>query len=138
MQDYTQNPRAVALAASLRSWLANNPTWHVTTDETGWRLRQRTPQEVGKDLLGVLENMDVRLATVLGSPDGELIREVVGWVLPPGSTVVLFNLLVDAVLLAAQAQNKDDKVQAMSLAAVFVLGACFLSSLSKGLSSKRS
>ena len=67
------------------------------------------------DLLPILEGMEVRLASVLQSPDGELIRYV-AWSVLPSQQAALLDLFSDAVLLAAQSENKGQKVQAGVLA----------------------
>jgi purine-cytosine permease-like protein len=80
--------------------------------------------------------MDVRLAGVLGSPDGQLIQAVVGSVLPP-QQAFLFDLFVEAVTLAAQSQNKNDKVGAgvLLVGAVVVLILMVIASNSTGSAS---
>ncbi len=120
MNDYANDPRAKGLADVLRTWLASHPNWYEMADESGWRMRWRTAEEVATDLVPVLKKMDVRLAGVLTSPDGQLVRTVVGWVLPV-QQVLLINLLVDAVILVAQAQNREQKVKAGFLVGVAVL-----------------
>jgi hypothetical protein len=110
-KDHKSDPRAQALEAVLRIWLVSHPTWYRAPDESGWGWRQRTAKEVARDLVPELAQMDVRLAGVLESPDGQLISAVVGWVLPAPQRT-LFDLLTDAVILAAQAQNRGQKVEA--------------------------
>jgi len=109
--DYSNDPRAKALASVLGVWLASHPNWYLVPDERGWGWRQRSAKEVAVDLVPVLGQMDMRLAGVLQSPDGQLMRTVAGWVLLP-QQAVLFELLSEAIILAAQAQNRGQKVEA--------------------------
>jgi hypothetical protein len=115
MTDYTNDPRVRALRKALGDWIGANPLWYMGANESGWRQQYRTAEEIAADLAAVLEQMDVRLAGVLESPDGQLIQAVVGSVLP-APQVFLFGLLVDAVLLAAQAKNRNQKIGAGVLA----------------------
>jgi hypothetical protein len=121
--DYSHDPRALALFEVLRVWIFNNQNWSRDIDKQGW-WHLRRAEDIAVDLLPALEGMDVRLAGALESPDGELIRNVVWCVLPPQEAAMI-DLLSDAVLLAAQAQNKSQKVQAGMLAgagALILLG----------------
>lgn len=129
--DYSQDPRAQALFEVLRVWISNDPNWSRDTDKQGWS-HLRPAEDIAVDLLPALEGMDLRLAGVLESPDGELIRYVASYLLPPQDWAIL-DLFSDAILLAAQAQNKSQKVQAGMLAgagALILLG--ILSSLGDG------
>ena len=117
--DYSKDPRAQALFEVLRVWIANNRNWSRDTDAQGWSHLRQT-EDIAVDLLPVLDGMDVRLAGVLESPDGELIRNVAWCVLPPQEAALL-DLFSDAVLIAAQTQNKSQKVQAGMLAGASAL-----------------
>jgi len=70
--------------------------------------RPSTAAEVAGDLLKTAEFREVQLAGILGSPDGKLIQTVVGWVLP-GPQAAIFHLLVDAITLAAEATQRDQR-----------------------------
>jgi hypothetical protein len=117
MTDYSNDRRAQALSKALGDWIGANPLWYMGVNESGWRQQYRTAEDVAADLGTVLEGMDVGLAGILNSPDGQLIRAVVGSVLP-APQVWLFDLLVEAVLLAAQAHNRTQKIEAGVLAAL--------------------
>ena len=77
----------------------------------------RNVGSVGDSLLDEAEFGEIKLAGWLKSPDGELIQTVVGWILPwPASAE--FKLLVDAVTLAAQAKQKNERGVAAGLTLV--------------------
>ena len=128
---HAQDPHAQALFEALSAWVTSHPHWSHEMDGQGW-WQLRPAEDIAVDFLPTLEGMDVRLAGVLESPDGELIRNVAWCVLPPQEAALL-DLLSDAVLLAAQVQNKSQKVQAGMLAgaaALMLLG--FLATTGEG------
>jgi hypothetical protein len=119
---YESNPLAQRLESVLRNWLAANPSWsHEMTDT--WVLQPRDAAAVAADLLNDAELAEVRFAGFAGSPDGEMIRIVVGWILPyPYSTE--FKLLVEAVTAAANAKQRQENERAgvLTIAALVLAG----------------
>ena len=117
---------AQKLYAFLVRWIRDNPNWAY--EASGWSVSLRTADAVVSSLVNETEFAEVNLAGLFKSPDGQLIKTVVGWVLPwPMSTE--FELLVDAITLAAQAKQKNERGLAAGLtaAAAFVILLIFLS-----------
>jgi hypothetical protein len=78
-------------------------------------LELRTAEDVSQELLNAADTEQLRLASFLRSPDGQLVRAVVGRILPwPESAE--FRLLIDAILLAANAKKRDERVLVGALA----------------------
>jgi hypothetical protein len=107
--DYRNDPTALRLYEFLQGWTRANPAWSAGQfDHLHWVQRSSTSAEIASNLLKAAEFREVQLAGILDSPDGELVRAVVGWVLP-GPQAALFHLLVDAILLAAEATQRDQR-----------------------------
>jgi len=99
------------LAYFMRRWLSANPIW--AWDTTDWRgSRRRSADEVALNILHAMEQEDVYLAQWFQSPDGHLIMWAAGEALSPWAGADL-QLFADAVTLAAQARNKNQKVSAL-------------------------
>ncbi len=81
-------------------------------------------------LLEDAEFAEVSVATWLKTPDGELVRFVVGQVLPQPIGVE-FELLVDAVTIAALAKQRQQRVVAAgaTVVAVCLAGAAIYGSV---------
>ncbi len=110
------------LASFMRRWLSANPSW--AWDTADWRgSRRRSADEIALDFLHAMEQEDVYLAQWFQSPDGHLIMWAAGEALSPWAGADL-QLFADAVTLAAQARNKNQKVSALwGLVAVAALSA---------------
>jgi hypothetical protein len=124
--NYQNDPTAQKLYAFLTRWIRENPNWAY--EVSGWSMRLRKAESVGSSLLNDAEFAEVNLAGLLKSPEGQLIETVVSWILPwPMSSE--FKLLVDAITLAAQAKQKNERGLAAGLTAVaaFVLLLIFFS-----------
>lgn len=109
---YLTDPTARRLHAFLRRWLQEHPSW--ARSSSGWYYHPRTAGEIASELLQDAEFCEVRLATWLKSPDGVLIQAVVGWALPQPYGAE-FKVLVDAISLAAQARQNNDRLLAGGL-----------------------
>jgi hypothetical protein len=122
MPTYDQSTEAQRLRLILSEWVTHHPGWAQSTETTTWITQVRSAAEIARDLLETTEIAEVRLAGILGSPDGQLIQAVVRQVVPaPYSTE--FKLLVDAVMLAAEAKQKNQqKRAALATAGVVVIG----------------
>jgi hypothetical protein len=113
--NYQNDPIAQRLYAFLVRWVREHPDWAY--EAQGWTMGLRNVGSVGDSLLDEAEFGEIKLAGWLKSPDGELIQTVVGWILPwPASAE--FKLLVDAVTLAAQAKQKNERGVAAGLTLV--------------------
>jgi len=124
--NYHTDPTAQKLYAFLVRWIRDNPNWAY--EASGWSVSLSKAEAVGSSLLNDAEFAEVNLAGLLKSPDGQLIQTVVGWVLP-WPTSAEFKLLVDAITLAAQAKQKNERGLAAGLTVVgaFLLLLIFLS-----------
>lgn len=85
----------------------------------------RNAQDVAADIAGAMERDGVTAARWFESPDGKLITAAVGWVMPWPQGAE-FELLVSAVLLAAQQRNATQKVGVGVGVGSVVLGLGFL------------
>jgi len=124
--NYQDDPTARKLYPFLVRWIRDNPNWAYQAQ--GWSVSLREVESVGSSLLDDAEFGEANFAGLLKSPDGQLIQTVVGWILPwPVSAEG--NLLVDAITLAAQAKQKNERGRAAGLTAVaaFVLLLIFFS-----------
>jgi hypothetical protein len=121
---FEDNPNAGDLANFLRAWLRGNPRWAYTPGVQGTQFR--TAREIAVDLSHAMTEADLRVAEWFESPDGELIAAVVVSVLPWPQSWEL-SLLVEAVTLAAQKRNKNQKVSVglTGVALVLVLALLF-------------
>src|SRR5271157_2105476 len=97
------DPKSDRLETFLRRWLSQNPRWQYASP--GWPADRRSPEELASALLADAEFAEVGLADWLNSPDGQLIETAVGRVLPMPQAIE-FQVLVDALTLAAQAQQR--------------------------------
>ena len=102
---YMTDPTARKLLLFLQRWLREHPSW---ASAPGWYYRPHSANDIASELLQDAEFSEVKLATWLKSPDGVLIQTVVGWVLPQPQGLE-FTLLVDAISLAAQAQQDNER-----------------------------
>jgi hypothetical protein len=93
----------------LNQWLQANPGWAYQYNADHWAMEFRSAVDVAQDLLNAADADQLRFASFLRSPDGELVRAIVGRLLPwPESAE--FRLLVDAILLAANGKTRDERV----------------------------
>lgn len=76
--------------------------------------RFREVGDIAAEMLAAVEADELQVAGILTTPDGELIRAVVGWILPWPANAE-FKLLVDAVTLAASAKQRDQRILAGTL-----------------------
>ena len=109
------NTRTQELASFLRGWINQNPNW--AHDKSALSPRLRTARDIANDLAPSIEREDVHIAQWFESPDGELISNAVALALPPPGGLEV-QLLKDAVLIAAQAQNRNQKIVFGVLASV--------------------
>jgi hypothetical protein len=83
-----------------------------------------TPETLAQELLNSAEFRALQLGTWLGTPDGELISAAVHAVMPPPYRQDI-DLLIEALKIAAKAQQKDAREKAIAtgvgLAALGVL-----------------
>ena len=129
-----RNIRAQKLASFLRGWINQNPSW--IWDMSTLPPRLRTAREIANDLAPSIERGDVHIAQWFESPDGELISNAVAWALPfPWGLEV--QLLKDAVLIAAQEQNRNQKIAFGVLALASVLASVIFIVAGKTLPSSR-
>lgn len=99
------------LAHFMRRWLSANPSW--AWDTSDWRKsRRRSADEVALNILHAMEQEELYLAEWFESPDGELIMWAAGEALSPWAGADL-HLFADAVTMAAQARNKNQKVSVL-------------------------
>ncbi len=123
--DYRLDPTAQRLERFLRRWLSEHPGWQWSQGtRSGWAAAMRESSALASALLEDTEFAEVGVATRLNTPDGELVRFVVARVLPwPASAE--FNLLVEAVTIAALARQRQQRVFAAgaTVAAAVLVGA---------------
>jgi hypothetical protein len=81
----------------------------------------RSSGEVAESLLAEVEFGELRLATWLQSPDGQLVRMVVEGMLPPLSRVEV-DLMVEGVMAAADAKQRNDQRRAAVVTCAVALG----------------
>ncbi len=81
----------------------------------GWQQRP-TVEAVARELLGVAEFRELQLGTWLGTTDGEILTAAVEMVVPM-FYVEDVELLVDALKIAAELQQKEGRQKAMLTAA---------------------
>jgi hypothetical protein len=98
------------LSAFLRQWLSDNPEWSIDYSDR-WNPRRRSAQEISVAIFSAMENEDVRLAEWFQTPGGELLIWAAEHAIGPYAGNDL-NLFVEAVTLAAQARNKNQKLAA--------------------------
>ena len=96
------------LAAFLQRWLRQHPGWSQEWNPATFMADWRSADEVAEALLTEVEFAELRLAPFLMSPEGELIRTAVAWVLPFPQNYE-FKLLVEAITKAAGARTRDDR-----------------------------
>ena len=112
------NTRTQELASFLRGWINQNPNW--AHDKSALSPRLRTARDIANDLAPSIEREDVHIAQWFESPDGELISDAVEDALPfPLGAGA--ELLKEAVLIAAQEQNRNQKIAFGVLALASVL-----------------
>ena len=115
----------------MRRWLSANPHW--AWDSSNWPGRsRRSADEIALGILQAMEQEDVYLAQWFQSPDGQLIVRAAGEALSPWASADI-HLFVDAVTLAAEARNKNQKVAATMLAVALIAAVMFTYGLAKGL-----
>lgn len=121
MESYEQR-----LQRALSGWLSRAGNWAWTTDAATYSLTMRTAEDVAKQLLADTEFNEVRLAAFLRSPDGEIVRAVVMRILPAPQRQ-LAGLLVQAILIAADARTQRDQVVAglATIAALTIIAGLF-------------
>jgi hypothetical protein len=123
--DYRLDPTAQRLERFLTRWLSEHPGWQWSQGtRSGWASAMRDSTRLASALLEDTEFAEVGVATWLHTPNGELVRFVVGRVLPwPVSAE--FNLLVEAVTIAALAKQRQQRVFASgaTVAAAVLVGA---------------
>jgi hypothetical protein len=103
---YNDDPVAQRLRMLLEHWTRAQPGWAYETQN--WALVLRDATAVANDLLEQTEIAEIGLARLLASPDGQMIRTVVSWVLPFPQGAE-FDLLVDAITRAAEATRNGKK-----------------------------
>jgi hypothetical protein len=114
---YTRDLTALKLRMFLEKWLQDHPSWAYSGP--GWYHQRRSANDIASELLQNAEFGEVKLAGWLKSPNGAMARTVVGWVLPQPYGAE-FTLLVEAIMLAAQAQQDDQRKLAGGLTIVAV------------------
>lgn len=116
--DYELDPTAQRLEKFLRRWLTEHPGWQWSHGNVpGWAAVMRESTLLASALLDDAEFAEVGVATWLTTPDGALVRFVVGRVLP-WPLGAEFNLLVEAVTIAALAKQRQRRVVAAGATAV--------------------
>jgi len=123
--DYRLDPTAQRLERFLRRWLSEHPGWQWSQGTIpGWTAALRESIQLASALLEDTEFAEAGVATWLNTPDGELVRFVVGRVLP-WPVGAEFNLLVEAVTIAALAKQRQQRFFAAgaTVAAAFLVGA---------------
>ena len=122
MSAYDRRAELPRLSTILREWTTDNPGWAYSTNSMTWALQLRAAVEIARDLLDATELAEVRFAGFMGEPDGQLIEAAVKQALPyPYGTE--FQLLVDAVKIAADAKQKGEQTRAgLATAAVLLIG----------------
>ena len=119
--DYRLDAIAQRLERFLGRWLQEHPGWQWSHGGwAGWTSALRESTELASALLEDAEFGEVGVATWLRTPDGELVRFAVGRVLPTPVSAE-FNLLVDAVTIAALAKQRQQRVVAAGATAVAVV-----------------
>ena len=130
------NTRTQELASFLHGWIKQNTNW--ARDKSTLPPRLRTAREIANDLAPSIERGDVHIAQWFESPDGELISNAVALALPPPGGLEV-QLLKDAVLIAAQEQNRNQKIVfgVLALALASVLASVIFIVAGKTLPSSR-
>jgi hypothetical protein len=113
--NYQADSTALRLRAFLSCWLAEHPSWAYQGPP--WAQQRRSARDIANDLLQEAEFREIQLATWVRSPDGALIAQVVTWVLPP-TQALEFQLLVDAISVAADAKHRDEQQRAATVGAI--------------------
>ena len=117
--DPSDELKAQRLDTFLRRWTQQHPYWaHVDPYGIG---PLRSAEVLAETLLAETEFAEVRLATWLESPDGQLIRTVVVGLLPSWQRLEV-ELLVEGVMAAAQARRRNQQGVAAVLTGATVLG----------------
>jgi len=99
--DPSDQVKAQRLDMFLRRWTQRHPNWaHSDVPGIG---PLRSAEVLAETLLSEAAFAEVGLATLLESPDGQLVRTVVVGLLPPWQRLEA-ELLVKGVMAAAQAK----------------------------------
>jgi hypothetical protein len=87
--------------------------------------QQFTPEQIAEQLLASAAFRALRLGTWLSTPQGEFIAAAVQ-ALAPAPYPMDISLLIDAVKLAAQAQQREARQKAVSIGLVVAIGGALI------------
>ena len=87
--------------------------------------QQFTPEQIAEQLLASAAFRALRLGTWLSTPKGEFITAAVEALTPPLYQMDV-NLLIDAVKLAAKAQQREAREKAVSIGLVVAIGGALI------------
>jgi hypothetical protein len=86
---------------------------------------QFTPEQIAEQLLASAAFRALRLGTWLSTPKGEFITVAVEALAPPPYQIDI-SLLIDAVKLAAQAQQREARQKALGIGLVVAIGGALI------------
>lgn len=93
--------------------------------------QQFTPEQIAEQLLASAAFRALRLGTWLSTPKGEVITAAVEALAPPPYQMDI-GLLIDAVKLAAQAQQREARQKAVSIGLVVAIGGALIAGSRQG------
>lgn len=93
--------------------------------------QQFTPEQIAEHLLASAAFRALRLGTWLSTPKGEFITAAVEALTPPLYQMDI-NLLIDAVKLAAQAQQREAREKAVGIGLVVAIGGALIAGSRQG------
>ena len=93
--------------------------------------QQFTPEQIAEQLLASATFRALRLGTWLSTPKGEFVTTAVE-ALTPSLYQMDINLLIDAVKLAAQAQQREAREKAASIGLVVAIGGALIAGSRQG------
>ena len=98
--------------------------------------QQFTPEQTAEQLLASAAFRALRLGTWLSTPKGEFITAAVEALTPPLHQMDI-NLLIDAVKLAAQAQQREAREKAVGIGLVVAIGGALSAGSRQGMISPK-
>jgi len=93
--------------------------------------QQFTPEQIAEQLLASVTFRALRLGTWLSTPKGEFIVAAVEALAPPLYQMDI-SLLIDAIKLAAQAQQREARQKAVSIGLVVAIGGALIAGSHQG------
>ena len=93
--------------------------------------QQFTPEQIAEQLLASAAFRALRLGTWLSTPKGEFITAAVEALAPPPYAIDI-SLLIDAVKLAAQAQQREARQKAVGIGLVVAIGGAIIAGSRQG------